>query len=270
VRAMCALLGVSAGGYYAWLDRPMSKRELEDAELLIEIRRVFVQSNQSYGSPRIYRKLKQEGLFVGERRIARIMQENDIRAIPETKNKSKPWKIENYADAKNKIVDIELTGINQVWLTDVTYLKINGRWQYMATVLDKFSRKILAWSIGPQKSCGLTKRVLKRAFKLRRPDQAPIIHSDRGSEFLGKEFTDLVQKLGMEQSVNRPKSMNDNAHMESWFKSMKSDMYHRRVFVTMGAIRRAMYSYVDFYNNYRLHSSLDYQSPADFELRYAN
>ena len=79
-----------------------------------------------------------------------------------------------------------------------------------------------------------------------------------------------MQKLGMEQSVNRPKSMNDNAHMESWFKSMKSDMYHRRVFATMGAIRRAMYSYVDFYNNYRLHSSLDYQSPADFELRYAN
>lgn len=270
MRLMCKLYGVSPQGYYAWRDRPLSKREIEDAELLLEIRRVFIQSNQSYGSPRIHRQLKQEGLFVGERRIARIMQENGIRAIPETKNKSKPWKITNYADATNKIVDIELTGINQVWLTDVTYLKINGRWQYMATVLDKFSRKILAWSIGPQKSCGLTKRVLKRAFKIRRPDQAPIIHSDRGSEFLGKEFTDLVKKLGMEQSVNRPKSMNDNAHMESWFKSMKSDMYHRRVFVTMGAIRRAMYSYIEFYNNTRLHSSLDYRSPVEFELSYAN
>ena len=255
---MCNLYGVSAGGYYAWRDRPVSKRRLEDAELLLEIRRVFEQSNQCYGSPRIYKKLRQERLRVGKRRIERLMQENGIRAIPESKNKSKPWKLTNYAEAKNRIVDIELTGINQVWLTDVTYLKINGRWRYMATVLDKFSRKMLAWSIGPKKSCTLTKRVLKRAYKLRRPNQSPIIHSDRGSEFLGKEFNDMVKKLGMEQSVNRPKSMNDNAHMESWFKSMKSDMYHRRTFVTLGAIRRAMYSYIEYYNNIRLHSSLDY------------
>jgi len=267
---MCKLFAVSAGGYYAWRDRPAAKRKLEDAELLLEIRRVFTQSNRSYGSPRIYHQLKQEGLTVGERRITRIMQENGIRAIPETKNKCKPWKIVNYADATNKIKDIELTRINQVWLTDVTYLKINGRWQYMATVLDKYSRKILAWSIGAQKSCTLTKRVLKRAFKQRQPDQRLIIHSDRGSEFLGKEFTELVKKLGIAQSVNRTKSMNDNAHMESWFKSMKLDMYHRRTFVTMGAIRRAMYSYIEFYNDTRLHSSLNYQSPVEFELRYAN
>ena len=148
--------------------------------------------------------------------------------------------------------------------------RINGRWQYMATVLDKYSRKILSWSIGPQKSCALTKRVLKRAYKQRQPDPQLIIHSDRGSEFLGKEFADLVKKLGIAQSVNRTKSMNDNAHMESWFKSMKSDMYHRREFITMGAIRRAMYSYIEFYNHTRLHSSLNYQSPVEFELRYAN
>lgn len=267
---MCKVYGVSPSGYYAWRDRPASTREIEDAELLLEIRRVFKQSNQSYGSPRIFKKLRQEGLNVGERRIARIMRENGIRAIPESRNKAKPWKTTNYADATNKIKDIKLTGINQVWLTDVTYLKINGRYQYMATVLDKYSRKILAWSIGPQKNCALTKRVLKRAFKLRKPKNKPIIHSDRGSEFLGSEFSDYVKKLGMAQSVNRPKSMNDNAHMESWFKSMKSDMYYRRKFVTLGAIRRAMYSYIEFYNTWRLHSSLDYQTPADFELGYAN
>ena len=140
----------------------------------------------------------------------------------------------------------------------------------MATVLDKYSRKILAWSIGPQKNCALTKRLLKRAFKLRKPESKPIIHSDRGSEFLGSEFSDYVKKLGMAQSVNRPKSMNDNAHMESWFKSMKSDMYHRRKFVTLEAIKSAICSYIEFYNTGRLHSSLDYQTPADFELGYAN
>lgn len=267
---MCKVYKVSPSGYYDWKGRPASARELEDAELLLEIRRVFKQSNQSYGSPRVFKKLRQEGLSVGEGRIARIMQENGIRAIPESRNKAKPWKTTNYADATNKIKDIKLTGINQVWLTDVTYLKINGRYQYMATVLDKFSRKILAWSIGAQRNCRLTKRVLKRAFKQRKPKQKPIIHSDRGSEFLGSKFSDYVKKIGMAQSVNRPKSMNDNAHMESWFKSMKSDMYHRRKFVTLGAIRRAMYSYIEFYNTWRLHSSLDYQTPADFELGYAN
>ena len=267
---MCKVYQVSPSGYYAWRARPTSNRAIEDAELLFEIQRVFKQSKQSYGSPRVHKKLKQEGFEVGERRIARIMRENGIRSIPESRNKAKPWKTTNYADATNKIKDIKLTRINQVWLTDVTYLRINGRYQYMATVLDKYSRKILAWSIGPQKNCALTKRLLKRAFKLRKPESKPIIHSDRGSEFLGSEFSDYVKKLGMAQSVNRPKSMNDNAHMESWFKSMKSDMYHRRKFVTLEAIKSAICSYIEFYNTGRLHSSLDYQTPADFELGYAN
>ena len=267
---MCKLHAVSRGGYYAWCNRSPSTRELVDAELLLEIRRVFAQSNETYGSPRIYERLKQEGLYVGEDRIARIMRENGLRAVPQVKPKSRPWKAENIPGLNNKIKDIKLTAINQVWLTDVTYLKIKGTYHYMATVIDKYSRRILAWSIGPKKTARLTRRVLKRAFKLRRPTVNPIIHSDRGSEFLGSEFRDVVKKLGMTQSVNRPKSMNDNAHMESWFKSMKSDMYHRRTFQTIGAIRRAMYNYIDFYNNYRLHSSLNYETPAEFELMYAN
>ena len=267
---MARLYSVTAGGYHAWKNRPVSNKELDDAKLLVEIRRVFAQSKQTYGSPRVCRQLNREGLEVGERRIAGLMRKHGIRAIPESVNKGKPWKTTQYADAKNKIKDRELTGINQVWLTDVTYLKINGKQQYMATVLDKFSRKLLAWSIGPNKSCRLTKRVLNRAYRLRKPTGKVTIHSDRGSEFQGEEFTAIVKKLQMEQSVNRPKSMNDNAHMESWYKSMKSDMYHRRKYLTIGAIRRAMYSYIDFYNNQRIHSSLDYQTPVEFELSYAN
>lgn len=268
--AMCKMYEVSAGGYYAWCARGPSDRSIRDAELLLEIRRVFKESKKRYGSPRIHAQLVREGLEVGRRRVARIMRENGIRAVAENKNKAKPWKSTQYADAQNKIKDIDLTGINQVWLTDITYLKINGKYQYMATVLDKFSRKILAWSIGPKKSCELTKRVLKSAYRKRRPKGNPIIHSDRGSEFLGEEFSELVKKLEMDQSVNRPKSMNDNAHMESWFKSMKTEMYHRHTFKTQGSIRRAMYSYIDFYNNNRIHSSLEYLTPSEYELSYAN
>ena len=267
---MARLYSVTASGYYAWRNRPVSTKELDDAQLLVEIQRIFVGSKQSYGSPRVCKQLKREGYDIGERRIARIMRNNGIRAVPESVNKGKPWKTTQYANAKNKIKDLKLTRVDQVWLTDVTYLRVNGKYQYMATVLDKFSRKILAWSIGPKKSCRLTKRVLKRAYKLRKPKSKVFVHSDRGSEFLGEEFTAVVSKLQMGQSVNRPKSMNDNAWMESWFKSMKSDMYHRRKFVKIATLRRAMYDYIEFYNNYRIHSSLNYQTPTEFELMYSN
>ena len=267
---MANLYGVSAGGYHAWRDRPASQREIDDEELLVEIRRVFAESDARYGSPRVYKQLRREGFVVGQRRIERLMRENGIRAVAENKNKAKPWKVTQHADAKNKIKDIELTGINQVWLTDITYVKINGEQYYLATVLDKYSRKLLAWSIGPNKSCRLTKRVLKQAYKRRQPQRDPIIHSDRGSEFLGDEFRSMVKKLEMQASVNRPKSMNDNAHMESWYKTMKTEMYHRRTFKTLGALRSAMYNYINFYNNNRVHSSLDYQTPSEYELRYAN
>ena len=160
------------------------------------------------------------------------MRENGLRAIAEHKNKSKPWKLENYNDAKNLIKDLELTAVDQVWLTDITYLKVNGVHQYMATILDLFSRRILAWSIGPKKNCALTRRVLKKALKLRRPAVKPIIHSDRGSEFLGEDFSKLAKKTLKGHIVNRPKSMNDNAWMETWYKTMKSDMYSRRTFRT--------------------------------------
>lgn len=267
---MAKLYGVSPGGYHAWRNRPESQREIDDKALLVDVRRLFVKYKGRYGSPRVHDQLIKEGFIVGKRRIERIMRENGIRAVAENKPKAKPWKITQYSDAENRIKDVELTGINQVWLTDVTYLKINGKQLYLATVLDKYSRKILSWSIGPKKSCRLTKRVLKRAYKLRKPKINPIIHSDRGSEFLGDEYRALVKKLKLTPSVNRPRSMNDNAHMESWYKTMKTEMYYRGRFRTFSSLRRAVYDYINFYNTIRSHSSLGYQSPCDYELSYAN
>ena len=211
---LCKLHGVSFGGYYAWRCRPESDRAIEDGELVEEIKRIFNESKQTYGSPRICIQLRNEGFVVGENRIARLMRENGLRAVAEHKNKSKPWKLENYSDAKNLIRELELTDVDQVWLTDITYLKVNGVHQYMATILDLYSRRLLVWSIGPQKNCALTKRVLKKALKLRKPTEKPIIHSDRGSEFLGEEFSKFARKAIKSHSVNRKKSMNDNAWME--------------------------------------------------------
>jgi len=222
---MCNLYGVSTGGFYAWKDREPSERSLYDEELLIEIRRVFKESRETYGSPRVYQQLRREGFYVGERRVARIMRENGIRAVSKTLYKPTPWKQKFFGDTPNLIKDIEPTAINEIWLTDITYLRVNGEYKYMATVLDLFSRRLIAWSIGEKKSSKLTRRVLKTAIRLRQPEQMPIVHSDRGSEFLGDTFSGYLKKMTIDQSVNRPKSMNDNAEMESWYKSMKSSLF---------------------------------------------
>lgn len=267
---MCELYNVSRSGFYAWRDRPLSDRALRDAELLVEIRRVFRESGETYGSPRVYQQLKREGFYVGEPRVARIMRENRIQAVSRTLYKPTPWVTKFFGSTTNKIKDIKLTNINQVWLTDITYLKVNGEYKYMATVLDKFSRRLLAWSIGEHKTSKLTKRVLKRALKERQPDIMPIVHSDRGAEFLGSEFSAYLTRVGIEQSVNRRKTMNDNAQMESWYKTMKSDMYHRKAFMAKNTLYKAMQNYVDFYNQERIHSSLGYATPIEFEQAQHN
>jgi putative transposase len=241
-----------------------------DADLLVEIERIFKDSGETYGSPRVYKQLQREGFYVGEARVARIMRENGIQAVSKTLYKPTPWVTKFFGSAKNRIKDIKLTKINQVWLTDITYLKVNGEYKYMATVMDKFSRRLLAWSIGENKTSKLTKRVLKRALMDRQSDTMPIVHSDRGAEFLGSEFSSYLTKIGVDQSVNRRKSMNDNAHMESWYKTMKSDMYHRKTFMTKNTLYKAMQNYVDFYNRERIHSSLDYLTPIEFEQAQSN
>lgn len=267
---MCRLYEVSPGGFYAWCLREPSERAVRDAELLVEIRRVFKESKETYGSPRMYHQLKRERYYAGEGRIARIMRENGIQAVSKTLYKPTPWKTKFFGSTPNKIKDMKLTGINQVWLTDITYLKVNGEHKYMATILDKYSRKLLAWSIGEKKSSKLARLVLKTALRLRNPETMPIVHSDRGSEFLGKEFNGHLRKVGIEQSVNRSKSMNDNAQMESWYKSMKSDMYHRKTFMTKKTLWSAMQSYIEFYNQQRIHSSIGYLTPIEFEQANTN
>ena len=265
--SLCRRYGVSAAGFYAWRRRGASTHAQQDRLLSTEITALFTAHAQCYGSPRIHRVLRQAGWHVSRRRVARLMRAAGLRAKAGRDYRPKARLHRHYAQHPNRLWTTTVTGPNQVWVGDLTYLRMDRSWRYLAVVMDQYSRRVLAWSLSRRRTARVTCAVLTRAAR-RRGTSGVIFHSDRGSEYMGAPFCAQLARLGFLQSASA-RGPGDNSHIESFFHSLKAELTRGVVFPTEDALRRALRRYIGYYNGTRLHSALHYTSPIAFECQVA-
>ena len=269
MKTLCARHGVTRAGYYSFRRREPSARAREDERLLERIRAVFAASDGSYGSPRVHAILRQAGLRLGRKRVARLMHSGALKARSARIYRRTPGTHRFFAEIPNRVLGLKTTATGQIWVGDVTYLRSAGRWRYLAVVLDRHSRRVLGWSLRPRRDMALTRAAFNRSVLRHRPRPGLIFHSDRGVEYSAYAFRARLAALGITQSMKRPREITDNAFIESFFHSMKSDVIHGYTFDDDRSLHLVVRRYVRRYNRSRLHSSLGCLSPINYERNAA-
>lgn len=265
VRYLCKWLDVSPGGFYKWRDRGLSNRAKANQVLLEKIQRIYDDSRGSYGSPRVHAQLRRDGEKVSRSRVERLMRTAGIvgkaARIYRRHASVKPF----HTSLPNlRLNRPEPKAINEQWVGDVTYLKVCGEWRYLAVVMDLYSRRIIGWKLSKNRTAEVTRAVLRQALRNRKVRPGLIFHTDRGVEYGAWLMQNELKKHGLLSSMNRAESVTDNAHMESFFRSMKTETTKGIEFKSEHELRMALSSYInEFYNVTRLHSGLDYKTPIE-------
>lgn len=267
VRRLCRLLEVSPSGYYRWRQPQPTRRQIANDVLLRHIKSAFEKSRHTYGSPRITRLLQRSLTPCSENRVARLMRVHGLKA--RSKRPFRPRTTDSrhlYHAAPNRLKTLTLTRINQAWVADITYIQAGSRWVYLAAVMDLFSRKIVGWSLGCSLHTTLVKEALQHALANRQPAAGLLHHSDRGLQYASSAFQALLATHQIVPSMSHRGYCYDNATMESFWSTLKSELVHRCAFTDLPQAGRAINDYIEnFYNPKRLHSALDFNSPVDFE-----
>ena len=268
--ALCRKLGVSRSGYYAWRVRADSRRRLEDQRLLQEMVRIFKASRETYGYPRVHAALKAHGIVCGKHRVARLMRENGLKAKMARRFKYHRHRHQLFERIPNLLLDHSpINAPNQVWVGDVSYIRVRGRWSYIGIVMDHYTRRIIGWSFSERHDAALVREALLMAVQTSPPNENTIFHSDQGSEYANKEYRAILDETNLRVSMSRKGHCWDNAHMESFFGSLKTEMVYFQKFKHLEEAVAYISDYIRFYNCERLHSSLGYCSPIEFEVMAA-
>lgn len=266
---MCQVMGVSRSGYYAYRSRPASRCAQVNGELLAEIRRIHQTADLDvYGSPRMYRELLARGFRCSENRVARIMRAHNIRARQGKRLRRPAMKTSSAWIAPNVLAGrFHSERTNQVWLADITYIITKKGWLYLAAVMDLCSRRIIGWSMSSRITSQLSLDALRMALSRRDPEAKALLHhSDRGIHYACKAYQQLLRQKGIQASMSRRGVCYDNAVMESFFSTLKTECVFARTYCSQDEAQQDLFEYIEiFYNRKRRHSSLGHVSPVQFE-----
>ena len=263
---MCDLFGVSPSGYYAWHARPESHRQLYDKELKQVIDEVHQGFRRAYGAARLHIELVEKGYPCSRRRVNRLMREMKIKASTTGLYAWRPGMHEFYSSTGNQLKHEQAAEeVGRQWVGDFTYIKTKAGWLYHAAVLDLYSRKVVGWPFSRKRNSDLTKSALHMALSRSTPKPGCIFHSDQGIEYAAHEYRDLVESAGMVRSMSMKGNPLENATMESFFHTLKSELVHHRMFDNEIDAVAHIIEFIEFYNRERRHSGLDYQSPENYE-----
>jgi len=266
VSVQCEVLGVSSSRYYEWSESPESEHEREDKRLSEEIKAIFNESEQTYGSPRVYHELKDRGYSCSEKRVARIMREMGLRSVHKKKFEVTTDSSHSYPVADNILErDFVATRENQKWVGDITYIPTREGWLYLSVVLDLYSRRIVGWAMEESLATDLSLKALRMAMEAR-GTEPELFHSDRGVQYASGKYQAELENKKILCSMSRKGNCWDNAVAESFFHTLKVERVNRKKYQSRAQARVDLFQFIEvFYNRKRKHSSIGYKTPVQFE-----
>jgi len=272
IQKMCRVLEVSKSGYYKYQEKTPGQRDKDNEMILNRIKDIYKDNKGNYGSPRIKKQLDKDKIPCGKHRVARLMKENNIKAKTRRKFKVTTDSKHKYPVAANLLKrEFNAADINQKWVSDITYIYTQEGWLYLAVILDLCSRKVVGWSMGHRITKDLTIKALRQAMSRRGIRAGLLLHSDRGSQYACHDYVHLVKENSFIQSMSGKGNCYDNAVIESFFKTLKMELVYWEQYVTRDQARKSIFEYIEcYYNTKRMHSSLDYMSPQEFENKMKN